>query len=132
MEGLPGGRPDAFVLDHLLGEHLVHRDRGAEIARSGIRDAEHVKCRLHAAVLAVHAVQRHVYDVRHTADLQNAFSEQRRALPLSGLFHRFEVRCCPVKGQRFEFRQLLKQGGGIVRHVLQSHEKVHQNCLMAS
>ena len=130
VESLPGRGSYAFILHHLLGEHLIHSDRGAEIARSCIRDSKHVEGRLHAPVFAVHSVKRHKYDIRLAADLEHSLSEQRRALPLSRFSYRLKIRRRTVKSQILQRRKILKEFCRLSFYVLKTHEQVHQYCLM--
>ena len=132
MKCLPGGHPHSLVLYHLLGDHLVHRHGSAKIAGSRVGNAEHIERGLHAAVLAVHAVERHEHNIRQTADLQNAFAEQGRTLPFSRFPDSVKVRCFSVECSCRQLRQVLEKGGRILRNIFKPHEQVNKDRLVPS
>ena len=60
--------------DH-LGDHLVHCHGGTQMSGTCVRNSQHIKGCLYAAVLAVFAVQSDKYDICRRTEFDDVFSE---------------------------------------------------------
>lgn len=85
-------RRDDIFRHQTLGKILIHCDGAREIARAGIGNAEQVKRRLHAAVLAAGAVQGKKYNVRLGAYIEHTRAEHAAALILAARTHGGKIR----------------------------------------
>ena len=97
-----------------------------------IRDSEHVERCLDAAVLTVFAVQGDKDYVSCCAELEDVFTEQRGALPLSGLSHSFQIRRLSVKGILRNLGKVPEEGlrikpFGFVFLIIKAHIQIRQD-----
>ena len=128
----PRGGADAQRVHHPLGDGLVHGHGAAQIAGAGIGHAHQVKGCLDTAILAVGAVHGQKHRVGHGADLQYILAQQGRALVLPRGTNRLQIRGRLLDGHLFQ--QAVGRVENILQRaviVLQTHEHIHKNGLMA-
>ena len=133
MQADPGRRIDACLEKYLLGKSFVHCHRASERVRSGVADAEQVKCGLKLSVLTFSAVETEKCNVGKTAEFNDIWSEETIRLVWAGGFDSLEVRLFladifgnfkTVSGQCEYIFQIL-------RCILKSQKYIKQKCVVS-